>query len=104
VDGDKILHDTCRIFADGTGSYDIASKAANDWKEKTGQDNTKITIAPENIKHISRATINLINMGYDTINMNCVFENVWSPELAKQFYYELKNLADYLIDNNLPEK
>lgn len=28
IDGNKKLHDTCRIFPDGTGSYDLAIKAA----------------------------------------------------------------------------
>ena len=29
VDGHKELHDSCRIFADGTGSYDLAIAAVH---------------------------------------------------------------------------
>ena len=28
IDGDKALHDSCRLFHDGSGSYDVVSKAA----------------------------------------------------------------------------
>ena len=41
VDGNKELHDSCRVFYNGNGSYDVASKAAVDWMNKTGMGATK---------------------------------------------------------------
>lgn len=31
IDGDKQLHDSCRVFPDGSGSYDLAIAAAKDY-------------------------------------------------------------------------
>ena len=47
IDGNKELHDACRKFPDGSGSYDIVVKAIKDWREKTGEyPCSKITLSP----------------------------------------------------------
>jgi len=33
IDGNKDLHDTCRLFPDGKGSYDIVHRAVEDWRK-----------------------------------------------------------------------
>lgn len=104
LDGCKELHDSCRLFPNGEGSYDIASKACKHFMENYNPNmNTKLTIAPENISWLSKAFKNLYDIGYDVIHANCVYENVWEQEHAKIFYNELKQVADFIIDNNLDE-
>ena len=52
IDGNKELHDSCRIFPDGNGSYDIAIDAVNHYREN--YDNhigSKMTLAPNNIQY-----------------------------------------------------
>ena len=107
IDGNKELHDSCRVFPDGSGSYNIAVNAAKDYMDKYnagGITNTKLTIAPGNVDYFYDAIVNLIDLGYKVIHANCVFEEGWTPELAKIYYYQLKKVADYLIDNNLFNK
>lgn len=104
VDGNKRLHDACRLFPDGTGSYDIAHKAALDWKNKTGEAGSKITLAPGNIQYASEAIISYIEDGFTDIWANCVFEEGWNVEHAKVYYKELKKIADYMLDNDLASK
>ena len=65
---------------------------------------TKLTIAPENVMFLSDAIKNMINLGFTNISENCVFEDVWKVEHATELYKQLKNLADYLLDNDLEEK
>jgi uncharacterized protein len=65
---------------------------------------SKMTLAPENIQYTSEAIIGLIESGYTEINLNCVFEEGWELSHATTFYYELKKVADYLLDNNLQDK
>ncbi len=101
IDGDKELHDTCRVFPDGSPSYDIAIEGAKDWMAKGNYMGSKITIAPQNLHCFSRALKHMISLGYDEINCNCVYEDVWKPEHGKQLYDQLKETADYLLDNNL---
>ena len=84
VDGNKSLHDSCRVFHDGSGSYDIASKAAVDWMKRTGSGSTKLTIAPENVMYLSDAVKNMINLGFTNVNENCVYEDVWKLEDAQE--------------------
>lgn len=105
VDGNKELHDSCRVFENGSGSYDKAMAAVKHWIKFSGNTmpSTKITIAPENVKYISNAIIHMIENGFTVINENCVYEEGWTVEHARILYKELKKIADYLIDNNMYE-
>lgn len=104
IDGNKELHDKCRVFPDGRGSYDIAMSAVKHWREHGGHMGSKMTLAPANIMYTFEATKSMIENGYTDIHMNCVFEKGWLPEHATILYYELKNIADYVLDNDLEDK
>lgn len=102
VDGDKELHDSCRKFPDGSGSYDLAIAAVHHYADAHGGGmQSKITLAPENVGHAFNALTHLINEGYYQINCNCVYEKGWTLNHATTLYYELKKVADYILDNNL---
>lgn len=104
IDGNKELHDSCRVFPDGSPSYDLAYSAAQDWMKKGFYMGSKITIAPGNLPYLEAAIKNMIDSGYDEINANCVYEEGWNAEYAKDFYQRLKNISDYFDENNLKEK
>jgi radical SAM peptide maturase (CXXX-repeat target family) len=102
IDGNKELHDSCRIFPDGSGSYDIAMKAVNHYRKTFNRSiDTKMTLSPYNIYHTFDAIKNLIENKYTTINFNCVFEEGWTKEHAKIYYQQLKQIADYYLENKL---
>ncbi len=104
VDGHKELHDACRVFPDGKGSYDIAIAAVHHYAEVYhGGMSSKVTLAPANIEHTYEALKHLIEEGYTSIHCNCVFEKGWTLEHATCLYYELKKIADYILDNNLAD-
>lgn len=110
VDGTKEYHDKCRLFPNGAGSYDMAIAAALDWKKRTTQDATKITIAPDNIQYIYDAVVNLYNLGFPRIFLNCVYEDVWGSteeerrKIAHDLYVQAKRIANWIIDNHLENK
>jgi len=88
IDGNKQLHDSCRIFPDGTGSYDIAMAGVKHWTEVLHREmGSKMTLAPANIKYTKDAVIGLIDSGYEDINLNCVFEKGWTEEHATILYH-----------------
>lgn len=104
IDGNKQLHDKCRCFANGQGSYDIAIAAAHHYRqhyEKNITLGSKMTLSPENVMYTKDAVINLINEGYNEIFLNCIYEKGWTNQHATILYYQLKELSDYLLDNNL---
>lgn len=98
VDGTKEMHDACRIFPDGRGSYDLASDAALDWMARGGQMGSKITIAPGNVDKVERAIKHMIDMGYTEVLANCVYEEGWEPHHATELYYQMKSLAQWFLD------
>lgn len=105
LDGNKELHDSCRLFEDGSGSYDIVKKAVEYHKTKWDFNmGTKLTIAPENIEFLFEAVKNFINMGFTCIHLNCVFEKGWELSHAVILYEQLKLLADYILEHNLFDK
>lgn len=105
IDGDKELHDACRLDLNGQGTYDRTVAAMQHYSKLSGQiPSTKMTLSPENVKYTKKAIINLINLGYTDIALNCVFEKGWEYSHARVFYQQLKELSNYLIDNNLYDK
>lgn len=101
IDGNKELHDSCRVFPNGSPSYDLAVAAANDWMSKGYYMGSKITIAPGNLIYLYEAITHMVDLGYEEINANCVYEEGWTIEHAQEFYRQLKRIADYWINNNL---
>lgn len=101
VDGNEALHNSCRTFPNGTGSYCFAREALLDVIKKYNQRGTKLTFSKQNISYLYDAIINMIEeFGLNYIFGNCVFEDNWDEKDARIFYYELKKVADYLINNN----
>lgn len=105
IDGNKELHDSCRLDLKGAGTYDRAIAAVKHFDKLVGlHPSTKMTLAPENVSYIYDAIVNLINEEYTTINMNCIFEEGWELPHAKILYEQLKKVADYMVDNELYNK
>jgi uncharacterized protein len=105
LDGNKQLHDSCRVFKDGRGSYDLAADALKDVVSKNEYATTKMTLSPDNIIYTFEAIKSLYeDIGLHFVNANCVFESGWTDEHAKIFYDELIKLADWIIDNKLYDK
>jgi uncharacterized protein len=102
IDGNKHLHDACRIFPDGSGSYDIAIRGVDHYtKVLGGKMGSKMTLAPANIGYTFEAVENLIALGYKEVFLNCVFEKGWTLEHAKILYGELKKVTDYMLEHKL---
>jgi uncharacterized protein len=101
LDGTKEQHDSCRVFPDGTGSYDFIIEGVHEWLKNESKPQTKLTIAPENMANLNESIRHLWDLGIININANCVYENVWKPEHSILFYNELKKLADYMLDSKL---
>lgn len=101
IDGNRELHDSCRLQHNGCGSYDIAMAAVKHYTNILGGSmGSKMTIAPGNISHIKSAVINMLDNGYKEINLNCVFEDVWNYEYAKELYRQLKSITDEIFYGN----
>ena len=101
IDGNKELHDSCRVFPDGKPSYDLAVHAAKDWMKQGFYMGSKITIAPENVVYLFDAIKHMVELGYEEINANCVYEEGWKPMHATILYDQMKKIGDYFLDLNL---
>lgn len=104
IDGNKNLHDQCRKDLNGQGSYDRAIAAVKDYEKNYGyKAGTKITLSPYNLCYLKDALINFIKEGNQQININCVYEQGWQLSDATNLYFQLKEVADYLLQNNLQD-
>ena len=105
IDGNKQLHDACRIFPDGTGSYDNAIAAVRHYVDVLGgKMGSKMTLSPANVMYTFDAVKGLIEQGYKEINLNCVFEKGWEEKDATILYKQLEQLSDYILENNLEDE
>ena len=102
IDGNKKLHDSCRIQPNGEGSYDIDIKALNHYASHYIPDrNSKMTLAPSNIKYLFESVKSFIDQGMKVINLNCIFEEGWKPKHALIEYEQLKLLSNHILENDL---
>ena len=101
IDGNKELHDKCRRFPDGRPSYDLAAAAFKDAIKRYGYDGTKLTIARANLPYLATAFKDMINeFGISFIQGNPVFEEEWTNEDAGLYYRQIKEVADWLLEED----
>lgn len=106
IDGNKELHDSCRIDLGGKGTYDRAIAGVKDYREKfQGKMGSKMTISPENVDKIYEAVTFMIgDSNYHNINLNCVYEEGWNTEHANILYWQFHKITDWLFENDLQDK
>lgn len=97
IDGCKSVHDSCRIFPDGSPTYDIAHDAAKYYQNRGFSVGNKITLSPNNIHSLAECFITMIQDGYEDIHANCVYEKGWTVEHATTIYYQCKIYADWRL-------
>lgn len=101
IDGNKIKHDLQRVKLDGSGSYDDIIKIAPLWLEQFPNASTKATFSSDDLIHLKDSVISLWNNGIKMVTANVVFEDVWREGDDLIFETQLKELADYILENNL---
>lgn len=105
LDGNKELHDKCRLFVNGKGSFDIAQKAFVESIRLGLSNATKLTIAPNNLPYLYDAVTEMITK-YDIKHLaaNPIFEWEWTVSEGKLFYEQLKKIGQWLLDTKLYKK
>lgn len=103
IDGTKEKHDLQRVFPDGSGSYDIIHNNLKLWLSQFAG-NTKVTFASDDLVYLKDSIIHLWKEGISGIGANVVYEDVWKSDDDRVFEEQLKELADYVIENNLYNK
>lgn len=104
IDGTKRKHDLNRIWkGDGPerGSYDDVVRNIPLWLSQFPYGGTKVTISHPDIIYIRESVLHLFSLGIHEVNINVVFENVWSEGDDKLFEKQLISLADDMIDKEL---
>jgi sulfatase maturation enzyme AslB (radical SAM superfamily) len=99
IDGPKEIHDACRKWPNGEGTFETSYSALKHFNENYyANSSTKVTIAPENLKDLNKIIKFFIDENVTIIYANPVFEVEWTIEQAKEFYQELIKMADYLLE------
>lgn len=101
LDGNKSLHDMCRIFPDGSGSYEYARAAIEDQFLHGIEPAGKMTVAPENVDYLYDAVLHMIDIGFRYVRCNQVYEDVWKESDARRYFDQCVKIADYLLDTDL---
>lgn len=105
LDGNEQLHDMCRRDHNNNPTYKIIEKAVLHYKNNYNDKlSTKLTISPENISFLFDGVKNFIDLGFTIIHFNPVYEDVWEEKHSTEYYYQLKKIINYLIDNDLYDK
>lgn len=101
IDGTEKKHDLNRIYKiSSKGSYQDVAKNIPLWLQQFPNASTKVTISSPDIPYIAESVMHLYSLGIHEVNINCVYEDVWSEGDDKAFETELLKLADLIIDND----
>lgn len=103
IDGTKEKHDLNRIYKDGRGSYDDVVRNIPLWLEQFPGEATKVTISSADLPYVAESVLHLFGLGIHTVNINCVFEDVWKDGDELVFLDQLIMLADEMIERKLYE-
>ena len=111
IDGTQRKHDLNRIWKtpemeqgsmpnpeEEHGSYDDVVRNIPLWLKQFPDAGTKVTISSADIPYIKESVLHLYSLGIHEVNINCVFENVWSEGNDFRFEEQLMELADAIID------
>ena len=98
IDGTKAKHDLNRIYKGGKGSYDDVVRNISLWQEQFPNAPTKVTISSADIPFVCESVLHLYSLGIHSVNINCVYEDVWNENDEKCFEEQLMQLADAIID------
>lgn len=104
IDGTEKKHDLNRIWkVDGEerGSYKDVVRNIPLWLSQFPVGGTKVTISSADIPYIKESVLHLYSLGIHEVNINVVFEDVWSEGDDLKFENQLLELADAIIDNGL---
>lgn len=104
IDGTPQKHDLNRVWkgsAPERGSYNDVVRNIPLWVKQFPEGSTKVTISSADLPYITESVLHLYSLGIHTVNINCVFENVWQNGDDKIFEEQLFKLADHIIDNEL---
>lgn len=100
IDGNKDLHDACRVYRNGRGSYDKVAEAVEKWVgDNCSHVSTKATIAPENIRYLEASIKHLFeDLHIGGIYGGFTYDKGWKIQDAAEGYPILKNVARWLLE------
>ena len=104
IDGTQQKHDMQRIYkVTGDGSYNDVVKNIPLWQEQFPGSPTKVTVSHDDLPYIKESVLHLYSIGIKEVNINVVFEDVWSEGDDIIFENQLHALADEIIEQKLYE-
>ncbi len=102
IDGTQKKHDINRVYRiTEKGSYDDVVANVPLWLRQFPNSSTKVTISHEDLPYIKDSVIHLFGLGIHEVNINVVFEDVWTDGDDIIFEEQLTELADVIIDRDL---
>lgn len=105
IDGTQKKHDMNRIWKSESieekGSYVDVVRNIPLWLEQFPNAGTKVTISSADIPYIKESVLHLYSLGIHEVNINVVFEDVWSEGDDVLFENQLIQLADDIIYREL---
>ncbi len=104
IDGTKEKHNISRIKKDGSGSYDDVIKNVSLWLKQFPNAANKATFAHNDLPYLKESVVHLWNLGIKYVMANVVYEDVWQAGDDLIYENQLKELADYVIENKLWDK
>lgn len=101
IDGPRDLHNACRVNKNGVGNFDKAFLALQHYSTCFNKPaTTKVTISPDNLNRLSEIAEFFYEKGFTQVNANPAFEPEWTATHAREYYKQLKEIANFALAHN----
>lgn len=99
LDGDQLAHDSARVKADGSGTWEIVMAGIRRAQERLPQVNTISVVHPDNVEHLPRSFDTVAGLGIRRMSFNLDWGAEWDDAAVERLDVALEALTDRAIEH-----
>nr|MBQ4319831.1 SPASM domain-containing protein [Clostridia bacterium] len=102
-DGVREAHDACRVFADGSGSYDILEEKMGMLLSRMPSSPALMTVTPETARYFADGVKYLFSCGFRYIITSPDYSGAWDDASMMELKRQYRRLAEFYLERTLAE-
>lgn len=100
IDGIKERHDECRIFPNGTGSYELVAENAMKVLKQNKNVRARMTITKEKAPYLYDDFMAVVSMGFKCVDIILdLYTDNWEENVYNQYLIQFEKIKKYLKGN-----
>lgn len=100
IDGNKTQHDTCRVFPDGRGTYELVVKNCKKILKVNNKVRARMTVTKEKIHYLYEDFIAIFKIGFKYIDIILdLYADEWSTDEYNEYLEQFRRIKKFVSEN-----